>query len=80
MNMVVLSTSEAISDLLDQRSAIYSDRVRVSRPKHWTSIVNHLFTSHLPQWLSCESIRQTKPGRSDLLSFRNVGWEPLDSH
>ena len=29
MDMVVLSTSEAISDLLDQRSAIYSDKVRV---------------------------------------------------
>jgi hypothetical protein len=26
--MVVLSTSEAVSDLLDQRSAIYSDKVR----------------------------------------------------
>ena len=28
---MVLDTSEAISDLLDQRSAIYSDRVRVPR-------------------------------------------------
>ena len=26
--MVVLSTGEAVSDLLDQRSAIYSDKVR----------------------------------------------------
>ena len=32
MEMVVLSTSEAISDLLDQRSAIYSDKVRAVRP------------------------------------------------
>ena len=30
--MIVISTGEAISDLLDQRSAIYSDRVRV--PQH----------------------------------------------
>ena len=28
MEMVVLNTSEAISDLLDQRSAIYSCKVR----------------------------------------------------
>ena len=32
--MVVLSTSEAVSDLLDQRSVIYSDKVRVHRLKH----------------------------------------------
>ena len=28
VDMVVLSTSDAVSDLLDQRSAIYSDKVR----------------------------------------------------
>ena len=28
IEMVVLNTSETISDLLDQRSAIYSDKVR----------------------------------------------------
>jgi len=32
--MVVLSTSEAVSDLLDQRSVIYSDKVRAHRPIH----------------------------------------------
>jgi hypothetical protein len=32
--MVVLSTSEAVSDLLDQRSAIYSDKVRASPSMH----------------------------------------------
>ena len=31
--MVVLNTSETVSDLLDQRSAIYSDKVKVSAPR-----------------------------------------------
>ena len=51
--MVILSTSEAISDLLDQRSAIYSDKVRVLRPTVCFS-VNRPFTSHRLQCSSCE--------------------------
>ena len=31
--MVVLNTSETVSDLLDQRSAIYSDKVKFSAPR-----------------------------------------------
>ena len=41
MEMMVLNTSEAISDLLDQRSAIYSDKVRIYQPKHRVSDFNH---------------------------------------
>ena len=33
MEMVVLNTSETVSDLLDRRSAIYSDKVTVSAPR-----------------------------------------------
>lgn len=40
--MVVLSSSEAISDLLDQRSAIYSDKVSASRNIRWISGFNPL--------------------------------------
>ena len=31
-NIVVLNSSEAIADLLDKRSAIYSDKVPYTRP------------------------------------------------
>ena len=31
---IILNSNEAISDLLDKRSALYSDRVRASRIHH----------------------------------------------
>ena len=45
MEIVVLSTTQAISDLLDRRSAIYSDKVRVPRRAHWVSTIHNV---HLP--------------------------------
>jgi hypothetical protein len=47
MHMVVLSSLEAISDLLDQRSAIYSDRVRSHRSKSSISVIHLSFASRL---------------------------------
>ena len=44
MEMVVLSTSKAISDLLDQRSAIYSDKVGPPRLEYRISFINHPFS------------------------------------
>ena len=40
MEIVVLNSTQAISDLLDQRSAIYSDKVRVPRRAHWISTIH----------------------------------------
>ena len=40
MEIVVLSSTQAISDLLDQRSAIYSDKVRVPRRAYWISTIH----------------------------------------
>ena len=40
MEIVVLSTTQAISDLLDRRSAIYSDKVRVPGRAHWISTIH----------------------------------------
>ena len=70
MEMVILSTSEAISDLLDQRSSIYSDKVRVPQPTHlkWDPVADRAFTSHLPQWLNCKPLRQIAFHRPDLFS------------
>ena len=42
MDMVVLSTSEVVSDLLDQRSAIYSDKVSPRHPNASTLVVDPL--------------------------------------
>ena len=69
MDMVVLTTSEAMSDLLDQRSAIYSDKVRVLGTHiSYDPVIDHIFTSHLPRWLNCESLRQTAFYRSNPFS------------
>lgn len=40
MEMVVLGTSETISDLLDKRSAIYSDKARLTLPTHQVASLN----------------------------------------
>lgn len=63
-DMVVLSTSEAVSDLLDQRSAIYSDKVRSRGPNMSASNPHPFLTSRIPPWPSCESIREVAFYRS----------------
>ena len=82
MEMVVLNTSETVSDLLDQRSAIYSDKVKVS-------------ASHALDFSQAPSVSsQATPSNARIVSLlvrwrlidfglmwplRDVtGWEPLN--
>ena len=79
MEIVVLSSTQAISDLLDRRSAIYSDKVRVPRRAHWISTIHDVplpavhsddrVVSSFDRWLVINLISP---------SLRDAGWEPAN--
>ena len=79
MEIVVLSSTQAISDLLDRRSAIYSDKVRVPRRVHWVPTIHNVplpavhsddrVVSSFDRWLVTNLISP---------SLRDAGWEPAN--
>lgn len=58
MDIVVLSTTEAVFDLLDQRSAIYSDKVKHFHANTSPSIIHPFFISQVSPWSSCRFLKK----------------------
>ena len=82
MEMVVLNTSETASDLLDQRSAIYSDKVRIFSGPRALDPSQAVTISSPATYSNARAV--SLRGRRRFFGFgltpplRNMtGWEPL---